>query len=455
VISGLYTATDLGNAARFARDHQGHVRYVHGIGWHTWDAMRWATDRTGEVERLARDTVRAITNEITEHTDSKERTELLRWAAASEARARIEAMLKLAESELGLAAVPESFDRERMVFNTLSGVVDLLTGLRTPHDPSQQLTKVAHSFLNPEVPCPTWLSFLDRIMGGDLEKVEFLQRAIGYSLTGDTSEQCVFMAYGTGANGKSTLLEVLRSILGDYAMHTPAETLLSKGNGAGIPNDIARLRGARFVTAVETDDGRRMAEPLVKMLSGSDTITARFLHREFFEFKPTFKVWLATNHKPVIRGTDWAIWRRIRLVPFTVTIPEAERDKHLTEKLLREAPGILAWAVDGCREWQRIGLAEPESVKAATEGYRDEMDPLSDWIEERCVVAPQLQGIGLYTDYSTWAKGNGRTPLDGRAFSQQLERRGFTRERRGGQTYFDGIGIAAAATAERYPRAVQ
>jgi putative DNA primase/helicase len=450
----VISATDLGNAARFGRDHQHQARHVHGLGWLTWDSMRWRPDQTGEVERLARDTVRGIPAEATALSDPKERAELLRWAAASEGRPRIEAMLKLAESELGIAAVPESFDRDIYSINTYSGVVNLRDGAVVASDPACNITKLAPVFYRPEALCPRWLTFLDRIMGGDLALIEFLQRAIGYSLTGDTTEQVVFMPYGTGANGKSTMLEVLRAILGDYSMQTPAETLLTKGQGGGIPNDVARLRGARFVTAVETDDGRRMAEPLVKMLSGGDTITARFLHREFFEFKANFKLWLATNHKPVIRGTDWAIWRRIRLIPFNVTIPEAERDKHLTEKLVAESPGIFAWAVEGCRQWQRIGLAEPDSVKAATEGYRDEMDPLSDWIAERCVVAPELRGLGLYSDYTEWAKANGRTALAGQAFSGQLERRGYARERRGGQTHFVGIGLAADAASERYPRAV-
>jgi putative DNA primase/helicase len=291
-------------------------------------------------------------------------------------------------------------------------------------------------------------------MAGNLGMIEFLQRAVGYSLTGDTSEQCFFMPWGSGQNGKSTMLDVLRTMLGDYAAQTPAETLMLKVGGGGIPNDLARLRGARFVTAVETDDGRRMAEPLVKMLSGGDVITARFLHREFFEFKPTFKVWLATNHKPVIKGTDYAIWRRVRLIPFVVTVPEAERDKKLTEKLLTELTGIFAWAVEGCRQWQRIGLAEPEPVTAATAGYREEMDPINDWISERCVVAEQLRGIGLYTDYVEWARANGRHPLDGPAFSQRLEERGHRRVRVGGHTQYEGIGMVAT-TAERYPRAVQ
>jgi len=292
-------------------------------------------------------------------------------------------------------------------------------------------------------------------MAGNLDMIEFLQRAVGYSLTGETSEQCFFLLYGTGANGKTTFLEVMRTILGDYAMHSPAETFMVKQNGAGIPNDLARLRGARYVTVVESDDGQRIAEPLVKMVTGGDTITARFLHREFFEFKATFKVWLATNHKPVIRGTDYAIWRRVRMIPFTVTIPEGERDKKLPEKLLSESTAILGWAIEGALLWQKRGLAEPDMVKAATENYREEMDPLADWLAERCVTGPELQGLGLYSDYEVWAKENGRRPMDGRAFARRLEELGFKRDRRGGRTSFIGLGLSGEVTQERSLRAVR
>jgi putative DNA primase/helicase len=228
-------------------------------------------------------------------------------------------------------------------------------------------------------------------------------------------------------------------------MHTPAETLMSRAKGGGIPNDLARLRGARFVTAVETDVGRRMAESLVKQMTGGDTVTARFLHREFFEFRPEFKLWLATNHKPIIHGTDYAIWRRIRLIPFTVTIPEEEREKDLGERLLEESAGILSWAVQGCLSWQKTGLREPQAVTTATADYREEMDPLADFLAERCVSGEGLMARTgeLYVAFQKWADENGRHSVSSMAFSLRLQEKGFTRLKDRKGSYFCGLGLAS------------
>jgi putative DNA primase/helicase len=433
--------TDVGNAARFARDNADLVRYCSKLGWLIWDGARWKANGLGEAQRLARETVRGIYSEASRAIDG-ERQRIAKWAAESESLRRIEAMLVLARSELHIDTPHSSLDRNEWLLNTLSGTVDLKTGGRGEHNPADRITKVTSAFYSEQATCPKWLTFLDRIMGGKLDLIEFLQRAVGYSLTGDTSEQVLFVLWGSGANGKSVLLEVLRSILGDYARHTPAESLVAGPKSSGIPNDLARLRGARFVTAVETEDGRRLAEGLVKQMTGGDTITARFLHQEFFEFRPAFKVWLATNHKPVIRGTDYAIWRRIRLVPFTVTIPPEERDKGLAKRLLEEeATGILAWAAEGCRQWQKLGLAEPPAVLAATEAYREEMDPLNDFMEERCVKGDGREAAAgeLYSAYATWAEANGRGQMSSKSFALRLEEKGFKRDRRTHGRYFLGL----------------
>ena len=292
---------------------------------------------------------------------------------------------------------------------------------------------------------PTWLAFLDRIMAGDRELIDFLQRAIGYSLTGDTREHCLFILYGTGRNGKSTKLETLRALLGDYAMQTPAETLLVKRENA-IPNDIARLRGGRFVAASESEDGKWLAESLVKQLSGGDTLSARFMRGEWFDFLPTFKTWLATNHKPVIRGTDVAIWSRIRLVPFDVRIPDAEQDKGLGARLRAELPGILRWAVAGCLAWQRDGLGAPAGVRRATDRYREEMDVLAGFLADRCLVAPtaQASAAGLYKAYTEWCEASGEKPLSQRALGPRLLERGFAAHKgTGGQRLWRGVGVVA------------
>ncbi|MFN3763256.1 MAG: phage/plasmid primase, P4 family, partial [Anaerolineae bacterium] len=322
------------------------------------------------------------------------------------------------------------------------GTIDLRSGELRPHNPDDLITKIAPVDYIPDAQAPTWEAFLHRIMDGNERLIAFLQRAVGYSLTGDTSERVLFILYGTGANGKTTFLETLRALLGDYGIQAPADTLLV-GRENAVPNDIARLRGARFIAVSEISEGRRLAEVLVKSLTGRDTITARFLYSEFFEFRPEGKIWLATNHKPIIRGTDKAIWDRIRLIPFTVTIPEAEQDKHLVEKLKRELPGILAWAVRGCLEWQTSGLGVPEEVRSATEAYRAEMDVIGAFIADRCILSAgaRVKAGDLYEAYRKWCEENKEEPLNKIAFGLRLAERGLVSERDMHARYWRGIGL--------------
>ena len=246
-------------------------------------------------------------------------------------------------------------------------------------------------------------------MNGNEKLIAYLQKAVGYTLTGDTSEQVLHFLYGLGANGKSTFLETIMAMLGDYAKQTSTETILVKKMTGGIPNDLAGLKGARLVSAQEVESGRRLAESLVKQLTGGDTISARFLHGEFFDFKPTFKLWISGNSKPVVRGGDYAIWRRIRLIPFTVQIPPEEQDRRLSEKLRGELPGILNWSLAGCLAWQREGLTPPEEVTAATESYRDEMDIIGQFIGERCLMGPEYKVTAkkLYAAFVEWSELHG------------------------------------------------
>jgi len=306
---------------------------------------------------------------------------------------------------------------------------------------------------DPAASCPLWDTFLSRTMGGNANLISFLQRAAGYTLTGDVREQCLFFLHGTGANGKSTYLEVLRALLGDYAKQADFSTFIVRTSD-GVRNDLADLRGARLVTATEVDAGKRFAESLVKQLTGGDTIKARFLFQEFFEFEPTFKLFLAANHKPRIEGTDYAIWRRIRLIPFTVTIPEAERDPDLKRKLLGELPGILRWAVEGCLEWQKRGLKPPEEVLAATEDYRAEMDSLTSFFSESCVIHPESKVLStvLYDEYVKWCGDSGEEQLPRKQFVARLREKGFGHYRgAGGRYYWYGVtlkGIPAPVSLE-------
>jgi putative DNA primase/helicase len=328
------------------------------------------------------------------------------------------------------------------LLNCQNGTIDLRTGELLPHRMEDFITRLAPVDFEPDARCPRWLEFLNRIMDGNQHLIDFLQRAVGYALTGETSEQCLFIFYGGGANGKSTFLQAMSHVLGDYSMSTPTETLLVKRRGA-IPNDVARLKGARFVVACEADAENRLAESLIKQMTGGDTISARFLHQEWFDFEPTHKVFFGTNHKPVIKGTDYAIWRRIRLVPFEITIPEGERDKNLPEKLKAEACGILAWAVQGCLVWQQKGLGVPEEVKAATDSYREEMDVLGEFLKDRCRQSPdaRVSSKELFEAYTAWCEANGQEPVGQRAFVSALKEKGFNRSRLGSGGVRGWIGV--------------
>jgi len=269
-----------------------------------------------------------------------------------------------------------------------------------------------------------------------------MQKAVGYSLTGSTQEHCLFILYGTGANGKSTFLNTLSTMLGDYARQTPTETLLVK-RGDGISNDVARLHGARFVSAMEVENGRRLAEAQVKQLTGGDLMAARYLYQEFFEFRPQFKLFMGVNHTPVIQGTDHGIWRRIHLVPFTVTIAKEDQDKRLEEKLRAEQPGILRWAVEGCLAWQVEGLEPPLAVTTATEEYRAEMDVLARFLLECCDLSPEARvatGL-LYTRYVSWCALADEAPVQKRAFAAALKERGFQPGRSKQERFWQGLAL--------------
>lgn len=417
--------TDLGNAERFAAFAGDRFRYVHTWGaWLFFDSKRWTRDTDGGATRWCRDTLRAVAAEAGTLDEPEARDQLVKHALDSESAARIAAMTGLAQALMPVAT--DELDRDPDLFNVENGTLDLRTGRLRPHDRADLLTRRAPVVFDPAATCPRWDAFLLRCMGGDQALVGFLQRAVGYALTGHTSEQVLLLLYGTGANGKSTFLETVRALLGDYATQTDFTTFLRR-ESEGVRNDLARLVGTRFVSAVEAEAGVPLAEALVKQITGGDIITARFLFREFFEFRPTFKLWLAANHKPTVRGNDHGIWRRIRLVPFTVTIPEAERDPKLLEKLAAELPGILAWAVRGCLDWREHGLGAPEAVKAATASYRDEMDVLGPFLEEATSPAPGLRVTAreLYEAYVAWCQGNGERPRSQKAFANGLRERAF------------------------------
>jgi len=397
-------------------------------------------DDKNEVTTRAKETLRNLYGELTSIEDAEKRQNFARHLTRSECHHHIAGMLKLAESESGIAVSPNALDANHWSLNVLNGTLDLHTGQLRPHGPLELLTKVALVDYDPQAQCPTWDAFLFHVLGEDAELRRFVQKAVGYTLTGSTEEQCLFMLYGSGANGKSTFIQTLSALLGDYARQTPTETLLIKP-GDAPRNDLARLQGARFVAAVESESGKRLAEVLVKQLTGGDTITARYLYGEYFDYMPSFKVWLAVNHKPVVQGTDHAIWRRIHVLPFVVTIPEAQRDKRLMEKLQAELPGILRWAVEGCLAWQRERLEAPAVVRRATRDYRAEMDVIAAFIKECCVQGPE-QRVGattLYKEYQGWCSQTGEQVVTQKAFGTALAEQGFTSGRKASERYWQGI----------------
>jgi putative DNA primase/helicase len=331
---GPASESDLANAKRFAARNGGQARYSYGLKkWFVWDGRRWAVDADGEIDRIASDTVQEMAREAVDCMSKDQ----LAWAAKSHNLPRLRNMVALAQSRCSVRS--EDFDADPWKLNCKTGIVDLEKGELLPHHPEALMRRLAPVDFDPNAECPTFLAFLEHIFEGDEELIGFLQRAIGYSLTGLTSEQCLFVLVGNGANGKSTLIHVIQDLLGDYAQQTPMDMLMTNRSG-NIPNDIARLEGTRFVAATEAEAGQRLAEAKIKQLTGGDRIAARFLNAEFFEFPPQFKLWLATNKLPEVKGTDDGIWRRFRVIPFNVTIPEAERDQGLREKLKAELPGI-------------------------------------------------------------------------------------------------------------------
>jgi putative DNA primase/helicase len=364
----------------------------------------------------------------------------LKFSKASQNKTRLDAMVNLAKHMLSVHA--NDLDSDPWLLNCANGVVDLKTGKFLSPDRGYFMTKNCHVNFGSNANCTKWREFLNDITGEDPELIDFLQKAVGYSLTGEISEHCLFILYGTGLNGKSTFIETIMALLGDYAKKAEMRSFLNRNND-GANNDIAGLCGSRFVSAVEIGRGKSLNEALIKELTGGDSITARFLFNEFFTYIPQFKILLGVNAKPEIHGLDEGIWRRIRLIPFEVKIPKEKVDKNLPKKLRGELPGILNWAIEGCLKWQKEGLGEPSKVMNATSDYRDEMDVLSQFFDERCVLSSETVGDTdkpivsvdqLFTAFLDWSQKNGADKVTKKAFGALMGERGFKSQPK----YYDG-----------------
>lgn len=437
--------TELGMARRLVADLEDQARYAPQLHlWFFWDGTRWAEDITGEVDRRAKAVVDRLHAEA--RFDPERRQELAKAWLRFQTAAKIRSIVELATTEPGMPVTVDEFDADPWSLNVANGVVNLRTGTLRPHDPAELHSKLVPYNYVPDATAPTWSRFLGDVFDGDATLIEFVQRYAGYSLTGDVSEQLLLFGHGGGANGKSTMFTMLRQLAGDYGVQLDP-SVLTAGAHEAHPTGLTDLRGARLVTTTETEAGKRLAEALVKQLTGGDPIRARRMRADYFEFLPTHHIWLAGNHLPPIRGTDLGIWRRIALVPFEVTFEGERQDPQLPEKIAAEAEGILAWAIQGCLDWQRDGICIPERVKAATAKYRTSQDHAGRFIAECCIVDPNayVAAKALREVYETWCADEGERPWSAKALGAELADRGFDSVQKGSTRARTWLGIGLVA----------
>ncbi|MBA5606787.1 bifunctional DNA primase/polymerase [Duganella sp. FT3S] len=441
--------TDSGNAAKLAELYGDMVRYViETDSWLRWNGVYWEPTSYIVIQGLAKDVAKAHHKEADAMDQGPVKTRLKKHALASEGATRIKDMITLFKSEPGIGLPISKLDSDGFLLGVQNGYVNLKTGQFHAPDQSKLITQVAGASYQPEATCPQWITFLEQVMGGDMELVTYLQRLIGYSLTASLIEQCMGFGYGYGANGKSTFLNVTQSLMGDYGAQASGDLLLDRQrNSSGPSGDIASLRGKRFVAMSEVDEGRHFSEALVKSMTGGDPIVARHMYQSQFTFVPTHKMFVAGNHKPVIKGTDEGIWRRMRLIPFPVSFKKEDRDPNLESKLKAELPGILNWAIRGCLDWQRHGLPIPTAVAAATAEYRSEMDVVGSWIREYCVEGPFLEMVfdEAYESFSTWAKDYFGFSYTKRKLGMLLIERGYEKAKTAKRKYI-GLGLRTPLT---------
>jgi len=407
-----FDMTDTGNAQRFSYYYKGNIKYSKNRKkWFYWDGKVWREDTTNEIKRLADDCIEKIKKQAFACEDDEKQKALLSWALRTASNKLKTNMIVETEHLEGIAIDVDYFDTQPDLINVDNGIINLRNGELIKHDPDYRMSKIGFTSYTEEDAKPErWLQFLNEITDNNQELIDYLQKAVGYSLTASTREQCLFICYGNGCNGKSTFMDVITTLMGTYALNMQAESIMVKKHSAAVNTDIARLKGSRFVTVAEPQEGMKLNESLIKQLTGGDKITARFLFAEEFEFKPEFKMWISTNHKPIISGVDDGIWRRIVLIPFTVRIPKEKIDRNLSYRLRKELPQIMRWAVKGCIKWQQEGLTEkPECIAQASEEYREEMDVLAKFIDDCIIpgdVMDMIKASELYDVYCEWARSN-------------------------------------------------
>ena len=443
----LYSLDDTGNAERMSDMFGEAIRYNYtDKRWMLYNKNKWIYDDSGYIGKFIDKSIEAMKQEKDwyiqqdKENNDENQTRFKTWEKHYK-KSRSNSAKTALDKEVRhyVPVTPNLLDRHKMLLNTPTGVIDLNVFDVRQATPKDYFTKSVNANFDKSAKCPLWDKFLETIFNGDKDLIRYVQKAVGYSLTGSTAEQCAFFLYGTGRNGKSTFIDVLRELFGNYARNIQPETIMVRNNN-GINSDIARLKGARLVTTVEPNEGLKLNEGLLKQLTGGDIITARKLYAEEFEFKAEFKLWMATNHKPIIRGTDLGIWRRVHMIPFTVVIPENEVDKQLTEKLMQELDGIFTWALRGLAMYNKEGLEMPSAVQQAVEEYKKEMDVVSRFLDEctEKAFAKSVKASDLYRIYTNWCSQYGEYQMSNTKFGKEMVQR-YEKVKRPDGLYYSGI----------------
>jgi len=450
----LLNQTDGGFSEWFFAACGDDVRYLaEHRQWALWDGRRWMIDAANAIRERAKECVRTIVSMIPYEESPEAQEKMLKLAHRFDNVDRIEKMLKYAQTDPRVLTSIQDYDQNTWLLNVANGTIDLRTGNLLVPLRKHMITKVLDIQYDQHANAPTWKAFLVRIMRSHPDIIPFLQRAVGYTLTAATTEHLFFLLYGSGRNGKSTFVEALLAVLGEYAQASSPETWLKQMGGRSAEPDIARLPGVRMVSTAEIGEGRALDEARVKAIVAGDTITTRNLYQSAFDFVPTCKLWISTNHAPQIKGNDEGMWRRVCLIPFAETISYDEMDRDLPNKLRAELPGILAWAVQGCIDWQRDGMQIPDVVRAKTDEYRSDQDVIGQWIDECCDIDDDAResGSALFASYAEWARARGeRRPLNATMFGRRLTDRGIESAKTGGVAWRVGLRLRPADVPNRY-----
>lgn len=432
--------TDAGNAECMSALYSSNMRFCHTRNkWLLWDGIRWRVDGCKEAIERSVNMARARQQAAMGDDDFQTKKHVMQWGHASESISRITASLTLASTIKPFGTTIDKYDADTLLATTKNGTLDLCDGTFRESNPEDYLTKQLGATFLPEAKAPRWELFLQEVFGGDEELIKYIQVAVGYCLTGETKEQNLFLCYGSGANGKSVFLQIVSQLLGDYAGAASFESF-NAGNRNEAGYDLAVLKGKRLVTVIEANEDRFLDEAKVKAVTGQDLISCRFLHKDFFSYRPQFKIWMAMNYKPIVRGTDYGIWRRIHLIPFTQSF-KSRADKDLVVKLGAELSGILNWALVGLREWQESGLEIPQAVKKATQEYQRESDSIGQWLEERTTRKGRgvIRASKGHHDYQVWAERRGERPFGVKNWGRSLVERGFQNGRDKDGAFYYGL----------------